>query len=159
MQFLPLFLVAMLAIVPGAAAQNEKKTDSAVVEIDKKTADSIKTYTVQQFVATAEGLAVVEGQIIRLKFGSRGSIYQSNGESRCEIRDVHVNNQHDRPYTYVIVPTEGLKWFSRVPADYYGKTLQTVFGRVVKKGTSRDLQLLGHDLQSDAKGAKIVWPK
>ena len=153
-------LVVSFQILHGADAPLEKKPAGSGVEIDKKAADSMKTYTVHQFIGTAEGVALTEGQIIRLKFGSRAAVYNSNGETRCSVRDVYVNNQHDRPYAYVVVPPEGLKWLSRIPTDYYGKSTWTVIGRVVVKGQSgRDIQLLGHEIQTDPKGARVVWSK
>jgi len=59
----------------------------------------------------------------------------------------------------VVIPPEGLKWFSRIPADYYARANATVIGRVVKNGSRREIQLLGREITSDAKGAKIVWSK
>jgi hypothetical protein len=160
MKTLLTLLVFSVQILHSADAPLEKKPAGAGVEIDKKAADSMKTFTVHQFTATAEGLALTEGQIIRLKFGSRSNVYNSNGEVRCSVRDPYVNNQNDRPYLYLTIPAEGLKWFNRIPSDYYAKGVWTVIGRVIPKGQNgRELQLLGHEIQTNAKGAKVVWSK
>lgn len=128
---------------------------AADVAITKDEASSIKTYDLAE---VADRGPTLNGSLIRVKFNYRGRDLDQN---KCSIGLYNATNPAKIKTAVVpaAIPPEGMNWFLKISTDQYSRQQVVVYGRVISETpeTPRHIQLLGREMKTDIKGARILW--
>lgn len=141
-------LAALLFLASAALAD---------VDIDRKIAASLKTYDCGEIEAKGHELI---GKIIRIRFYRRDAeVSQEDGANRGLVHSFSTSNRPNAIYGYVrvVVPNDGMPWFTKLPTDFRTRGPSVVIARLDKGGSIPEATLLGREIKTDAKGSRIVW--
>ncbi|HEY2342621.1 MAG TPA: hypothetical protein VGH90_06315 [Chthoniobacteraceae bacterium] len=139
-----------------------------------KDADAITASTAKSYdLGDLERVGItLDGQIVKIKFSARlgltkngdgsvsGSLVNTSAKMTSSFENFQGNRQYEKKEgtVSVTVPADHADWFVKLPSTGANtQRTQVVFGRVVVKGSSFHLILLGRELATDLHGPHFVW--
>ncbi len=133
------------------------------IEIAKDEAQKMKTITCNELESKA---ITFDGQIVKLKFGYRDTaISKQADDSYTGMIQGYIETSRKKSVdsgwgmVNVAFSKDALAWFSKIPTNIDAHSVVVVIGKVEVPagGSAARVTLLGREIRTDMKGAKIVW--
>ena len=155
MKYHPTLAAFLLSFAALSAA--EKAVEG--VEISREEATSVKSVDPDSL---GDKVLELDGKLVRLKFTYRLQNVEKKPDGALEGSvGIWRYSASTKPTKYglvkVSVPPAGAAWFQRLPTSEASRASIVVIARITNADTSPKAELLGREIKTDLKGARIVW--
>jgi hypothetical protein len=159
----------LLLLASAAFGQTSPLPPAPAKDPDAIAATSAKSYDLGDLDRVG---ITLDGQVVKIKFSARsgltknsdGSVSGTLVNTSAKVISSFENFQGNRQYekkegsVSVTTPAEHADWFVKLPSTGANtQRTQVVFGKIVVKGSSFHVVILGRELTTDLHGPHFVW--
>ena len=128
-------------------------------EISREEATTVKSIDPDSL---GDKVLELDGKLVRLKFTYRLQNVEKKPDGTLEGSvGIWRYSASTKPTKYglvkVSVPPAGAAWFQRLTTSYASRASIVVIARITNADSSPKAELLGREIKTDLKGARVVW--